>query len=74
MNPLYNQLGCASMKMPGPMGDFQNMIRQFQQFKANFKGDPEQEVRRLLQSGQMTQQQLDQLQQAATMLQGLLGE
>lgn len=73
MNPLYNQLGCAGMKMPGPMGDFQNMIRQFQQFKANFKGDPEQEVRRLLQSGQMTQQQLDQLQQAATMLQGLLG-
>lgn len=74
MNPLYNQLGGARGKFPGPIGDFQNMMQQFQQFKANFKGDPEQEVRKLLQSGKMTQQQLDQLQQAATMFQSLLGK
>ena len=49
------------------------MMRQFQQFKATFQGDPEQEVRKLLQSGRMTQEQLNQLQQAAQMFQGLLG-
>lgn len=70
MNPLFDQLG--GMQMPGPMGQFQDMIQKFQQFKANFHGDPEQEVRKLLQSGKMSQQQLDQLQQAARMMQRLL--
>lgn len=73
MNPLFNQLGGGNAQLPGNMGDFQKMVQQFQQFKANFQGDPEQEVRKLLQSGKMTQQQLDQLQQAATMFQRLLG-
>lgn len=70
MNPLFDQLG--GMQMPGPMGQFQDMIQKFLQFKANFHGDPEQEVRKLLQSGKMSQQQLDQLQQAARMMQSLL--
>lgn len=73
MNPLFNQLGGGNAQLPNGMSDFQKMMKQFQQFKANFQGDPEQEVRKLLQSGQMTQQQLNQLQQAATMFQSLLG-
>ena len=60
-------------EMPGPLVNFQQMMQQFQQFKSSFQGDPEQEVRKLLASGRMTQQQLDQLQQAAQMFQGLLG-
>lgn len=72
MNPLFKQLGGAP-QTGGPLGDFQQMMRQFQQFKATFQGDPEQEVRKLLQSGRMTQEQLNQLQQAAQMFQGLLG-
>lgn len=75
MNPLFNQLGGgASMQMPGPVGDFQNMVRQFKQFKSTFQGDPKAEVEKLLQSGEMSQQQLNQLQQAATMFQSLLNE
>ena len=57
-NPLFNALG--GNKMPGPMGNFQQMMQQFQQFKANFQGDPQQEVQRMIQSGQLSQQQLDQ--------------
>lgn len=72
MNPLYKQMG-GMPSLPGKFGDFQQMVQQFQQFKANFQGDPKAEVQRMLQSGQMTQQQLDQLQQAATMFQSLLG-
>lgn len=73
MNPLFKQFGGHINAMPGPLGNFQQMMQQFQQFKASFQGDPEQEVRKLLASGRMTQQQLDQLQQAAQMFQGLLG-
>ena len=72
MNPLFKQLG-GTLQMGGPLGNFQQMVQQFQQFKATFQGDPEQEVRKLMQSGRMTQEQLNQLQQAAQMFQGLLG-
>ena len=72
MNPLFKQLD-GTLQMGGPLGNFQQMVQQFQQFKATFQGDPEQEVRKLMQSGRMTQEQLNQLQQAAQMFQGLLG-
>ena len=62
-NPLFDQMG--GNQMPGPMGQMQQMMNAFQQFKANFKGDPQQEVQRLLNSGQMSQQQYNQLPQTA---------
>ena len=65
-NPLYQQMGGG--QMPGPMGQFQQFMSSFQQFKANFKGDPQQEVQRLLNSGQMSQQQYNQLQQMANQM------
>ena len=70
-NPLFNALG--GNQMPGPLGSFAQMMQQFQQFKANFHGDPKAEVQKLLQSGKMSQQQLDQLQAAAKQFQALLG-
>ena len=62
-NPLFQQLGGG--KMPGPMGQMKRMMSAFQQFKTSFQGDPKQEVQRLLESGQMSQQQYNQLQQMA---------
>lgn len=59
-NPFFNALGGG--QMPGPMGDFSRMIQQFNNFKATFKGDPKAEVERLVQSGQISQEQLNQLQ------------
>ena len=70
MNPLFNALGGG--QMPGMMGQFQNMVRQFQQFKQSFQGDPRAEVEKLVQSGRISQQKLNQLQQAATQFQQLL--
>ena len=58
--------------MPGPMGQFQQTMQQFQQFRANFQGDPKQEVEKLLQSGKMSQQQLNQLQAMAQQFQSFL--
>lgn len=48
------------------------MIQQFNQFKANFTGDPKAEVEKLVASGKMSQQQLNQLQTMATQFQGML--
>lgn len=71
MNPLFNALGGG--QIPGPMGQFQNMIQQFRQFQQSFKGDPRAEVEKLVQSGKISQQQLNQLQQMAGQFQQLLG-
>ena len=48
------------------------MIQQFIQFKQNFKGDPKAEVEKMLQSGKISQQQLNQVQQMAGQFQNLL--
>ena len=69
-NPFMAALGGG--QMPGPMGNFAQMVQQFNQFKANFKGDPKAEVEKLMQSGKLTQQQLNQLQQMAKQFQSLI--
>lgn len=69
-SPLFNALGGG--KMPGVMGQFQQMMQQFQQFRNNFQGNPKQEVEKLLQSGKMSQQQLNQLQAMAQQFQSFL--
>jgi hypothetical protein len=48
------------------------MIQQFQKFKQQFTGDPQAEVQKLLTSGKLSQQQLNQLQSMAQQFQGLL--
>lgn len=68
-NPLFQALGSKSI---GGLGNFDQMIRQFNQFRSTFQGDPKQEVQKLLQSGRMSQQQLDQLQSAAQQFMKLL--
>ena len=67
-NPLFNALGGGMPQGNGPM----QMIQQFMQFKQNFKGDPKAEVEKILQSGQISQQQLNQVQQMARQFQNLL--
>ena len=69
-NPFFGALGGG--QMPGSVGQFQRMLQQFQQFKANFHGDPKAEVEKLLQSGKLNQQQLNQLQQMAKQFQSLM--
>lgn len=69
-NPLFQALGGG--RLPGPMGNFQQLMQQFQQFRQSFQGDPKAEVEKLVQSGKISQQQLNQLQQAATAFQSLM--
>ena len=48
------------------------MIQAFNQFRQSFSGDPEQEVRKLVASGKISQQQLNQLQNMATQFQKMM--
>ena len=66
-NPIFNALGNSSS-----VGGFQGMLREFQKFKATFQGDPKKEVEKLLQSGRINQQQLNQLQEMAKQFQQLI--
>ena len=69
-NPFFNALGGG--QMPGAVGQFQRMMQQFQQFRANFNGDPKAEVEKLMQSGRLNQNQLNQLQTMAKQFQKLM--
>lgn len=59
-NPIFNALG----GMP-QMGNMGRMIAQFNKFRTGFKGDPRQQIQELLNSGRMSQNQYNQLQQMA---------
>lgn len=65
-NPLFQALG------GGNNNQFSQLVQQFQQFRNTFRGNPQQEVQKLLQSGKISQQQLNQLQSAAQQFQALL--
>ena len=58
-NPLFQQLG--------NMGN-NNLLKQFQQFKNNFKGDPQQVVQSMLNNGQISQDQVNKAMQIAKQL------
>ena len=66
-NPLYDAIGNGGQS-GGPAG----MLQAFQQFKSAFSGDPEKQVQALLNSGQMSQNQYNQLAQMASGLMNLL--
>lgn len=68
-NPLFKAFGGGiPMGGNGPM----QMMQQFVQFKQNFKGDPKAEVQKMLQSGRISQTQLNQAQQMAQQFQRML--
>ena len=65
-SPIFNALG-------GGMMPQNNMIAQFQQFRQQMQGkNPYEEINKLLQSGAVNQQQLNQAQQMAQQFQSIL--
>jgi hypothetical protein len=49
-----------------------NLLSQFNQFRSTFSGNLEQQVKQLLQSGRISQEQFNQLAQTANQLRQLL--
>ena len=66
MSSLYNDFN------PNPRNKMGDFINQFNQFKSTFSGNPEAQVRQLLQSGRMSQEQFNQLAQTANQLRQLI--
>lgn len=64
MNPLYNE-------MQNRTGG-NNIIQRFQQFRQNFKGDPQQQVQQLLNSGKVSQADYNRAVQLANQLQQMM--
>lgn len=65
-NPLMQFMGGgATSGLPGPLGNMAQILQQFQQFRAAFKGDPKQQVEMLRKSGQMSDAQYQQLEAMA---------
>lgn len=64
MNPLYQQMG--------PQMPQNNMIQRFMQFRQQFRGNPQEQVQQLLNSGRITQAQYDQAVQMANQFRNML--
>lgn len=67
-NPIYNQFG----NQPMDDGGLSQLIQDARDFKQNFKGNPRQEVERLMRSGQMSQADFNRLSQMANRIVGLM--
>lgn len=64
MNPLYGQLN----------GNQQNdIVSRFNQFRQNFKGNPQEMIQQMLNSGRITQAQYDNAVQQAQQLGKIMG-
>lgn len=66
MNPLYQR-----MMQNAPQNN--NLVQRFQQFRNQFRGNPQQQVQELLNSGRITQQQYDAAVQAANQIRNIVG-
>lgn len=64
MNPLYQQM---MPQMPQ-----NNMIQRFMQFRQQFKGNPQEQVQQLLNSGRITQADYDRAVQMANQFRNML--
>ena len=65
MNPLYNEMG--NNNVPN------NFMSRFQQFRQNFKGNPQEQVQQMLNSGKVSQAQYNRAVQMAQQFQRMVG-
>lgn len=54
------------------MNNFFNMLQSFQQFRQNFRGNPQQQIQQMLNSGKVTQAQYNNAVQMAQQFQRML--
>lgn len=64
----FNSLGTQR-----PMNGMQNMMQKFQQFQQTFRGNPNQQIQQLLNSGKVNQSQYNQAVQMAQQFKQMFG-
>lgn len=77
-NPIFNAFANNSLSNfqnkffgGGNQNGFADMLGRFNQFKAQFQGDPKQQVEQLVQSGQMSKEQFEFFSDMAKRFQGM---
>ena len=65
MNPLYNEMG--NNNVPN------NFMSRFNQFRQNFKGNPQEQVQQMLNSGKVSQADYNRAVQLAQQFQRMFG-
>lgn len=65
-NQLYNEMGGGNPQ--------NNFLQRFNQFRQNFSGNPQQQIQRMLNSGQITQEQYNRAVQQAQNIMRMLGK
>lgn len=66
-NPLFNLFGGGQGIMMNPI------MQRFQQFRQMFRGDPNQQIQQIMNSGRVNQQQYNQAVQMAQQLKQMMG-
>ena len=66
-NPIFQAMGGQAQ---GPMN---GLLQKFQQFRQMFQGDPNQQIRQLMNSGRINQNQYNQAVQMAQQLRQMMG-
>lgn len=66
MNSLFNDF------QPNRVGQMNNLLEQFNQFRSTFTGNPEEQVKQLISSGKISQAQFNQFAQTANQLRQLI--
>lgn len=71
-NPFFNKFGNNQAPNNGPFGNVTNLMSRFNEFKASFQGNPQEQVQQLLNSGKMSQEQFNQLSNLAKQFQSMM--
>ena len=66
MNPLFRQLNTGNQNQ-------NDLLSRFQKFRQSFSGNPQEQIQRMLNSGQITQEQYNKAVQQAQSIGRLLG-
>lgn len=70
---MINPLIGGKVQKPNPMNNFQQMMQQFNQFRQSFKGNPQEQIQQLMNSGKISQDQYNNAYQMATQFQKMMG-
>lgn len=65
-NPLMSVLGVSSQRTN------KSIVEQFKDFRASFKGNPQDKINEMLANGQITQQQLNEATEMAKLIKGMI--
>ena len=70
---MNNPILGGAPQMNNPFGNVQQLMQQFNQFRQSFKGNPQQQIQQLMNSGKVSQSAYNQAYQMATQFQKMMG-